>query len=235
MHSFSILKLYSVPSVQECHLLLSRLSPGAHVAAIAMQGTPYHRIAVNMEDAGFEIRDQIIWVAEIHVSIALARKPLAEKTVAQNILKYGTGGLNVDACRIGTTDKLGGGSRSGPTTCADGWGRPWRHDINKRDLYATHAESKIAQAETMGRFPANVILTKEAGGRVDEQSGHSAGHQRVAKRSAKKTTQVYGGFLSGQRSVLQGYSDSGGASRFFKWCDNETELIEYLTTLLQPV
>src|SRR5699024_8118556 len=35
--------------------------------------------------------------------IVLARKPLAEKTVARNVLAHGTGAINVDACRIGTT------------------------------------------------------------------------------------------------------------------------------------
>src|SRR5699024_5474302 len=45
--------------------------------------------------------------------IVLARKPLAEKTVARNVLAYGTGAINVDACRIATDENLNGGSGHG--------------------------------------------------------------------------------------------------------------------------
>src|SRR5699024_1695346 len=44
--------------------------------------------------------------------IVLARKPLAEKTVARNVLAHGTGAINVDACRVETTDNLSGGAHS---------------------------------------------------------------------------------------------------------------------------
>ena len=36
----------------------------------------------------------------------LVRKPLEEKTVAENVLKYGTGGINIDGCRIETDEKI---------------------------------------------------------------------------------------------------------------------------------
>ncbi len=39
--------------------------------------------------------------------ICLARKPLSEKTVAENVLKWGTGGLNIDGCRVGTEENCG--------------------------------------------------------------------------------------------------------------------------------
>jgi hypothetical protein len=35
-----------------------------------------------------------------HEPICMARKPLAEKTVAENVLKYGTGGINIDESRV---------------------------------------------------------------------------------------------------------------------------------------
>src|SRR5579863_8021001 len=112
MYSSAILRLSTVPSVQECQVVFSWLLPGAHLAALAMNGTPYHRMAVNFEDAGFEIRDQIVWVGDPHVQIALARKPLEKSTVAGNVLKYGTGGINVDAGRIGP-EQLDGATVTG--------------------------------------------------------------------------------------------------------------------------
>ncbi len=133
MNSCAIFKLSAVPSVQECQLILTQLLPGAHLAVFAVNGIPYYRMAVNLEDAGFEIRDQIVWVGDPHVQIALARKPLEESTVATNVLKYGTGGINVDTGRIGT--------------------------------------EQLAGAIVTCRFPANVILTKAAAARLDQQSG----------------------------------------------------------------
>ena len=63
--------------------------------------------------------------------IALARKPLSEKTVAANVLRWGTGVINVDGCRTPTNDKLGGGAENPATDAvykAGGWDRCWMHD-----------------------------------------------------------------------------------------------------------
>ena len=60
--------------------------------------------------------------------IVLARKPV-ERTVASNAAAYGTGALHVDACRLPTTDSLGGGSNAkGRVMSTDGWTRPWMAD-----------------------------------------------------------------------------------------------------------
>ena len=42
-----------------------------------------------------------------HEPICMARKPLSEKSIAENVLKHGTGGINIDDCRINTTDYIG--------------------------------------------------------------------------------------------------------------------------------
>lgn len=159
--------------------VLRVLKHGGHLLSFGGSRT-YHRMACAIEDAGFEIRDQIMWVygsgfpkslnigkvvdkflktgnaswngtgdssngalgysklqhqqgyrpddysnkhqnkTEIteekakewegwgtalkpaHEPIVLARKPLSEKTVAENVLKWGVGGINIDECRIGT-------------------------------------------------------------------------------------------------------------------------------------
>lgn len=96
------------------------LKPGGHLLSFASPRT-YHHMAVGIEMAGFEIRDQIMWVFGSgfpkshnlsgeyegwgtalkpgHEPICMARKPLAG-TVARNVLAHGTGALNIDGCRI---------------------------------------------------------------------------------------------------------------------------------------
>ena len=90
------------------------LKPGGHLLAFSGSRT-YHRMAVAIEDAGFEIRDQIMWLygsgfpktknhlKPAHEPVVMARKPV-EGTVADNLLKHGTGGINIDECRIELSD-----------------------------------------------------------------------------------------------------------------------------------
>jgi site-specific DNA-methyltransferase (adenine-specific) len=86
--------------------------------------------------------------------ITLARKPLIG-TVAANVLEHGTGGLNIDGCRIEANgDKLGGGRIS---TTTDGWDRPWKHDSEAVEACKARGDEAVAKAEQLGRFPANFI------------------------------------------------------------------------------
>jgi DNA modification methylase len=94
------------------------LKPGGHLLAFGSPRT-FHRLVAGCEDVGLEIRDQLLWLHGAGVPksgrlpggisttlkpayepILLARAPLAQGTVAANLAKYGTGGLNVDACRL---------------------------------------------------------------------------------------------------------------------------------------
>ena len=97
------------------------MKPGAHAAVIATDAA-YHRIACAIEDAGFEIRDSIHCFfastkettthcpeasCEVrHYPVVLARSPLAEPTVARNVLLNGVGAINIDGCRIPTTERI---------------------------------------------------------------------------------------------------------------------------------
>jgi DNA modification methylase len=96
------------------------LKPGGHLLSFSGTRT-YHRMACAIEDAGFELRDQIGWLygqgfpksrnlggdwkgwgtalKPAWEPIALARKPF-KGTVEANVLKYGTGALNIEACRV---------------------------------------------------------------------------------------------------------------------------------------
>src|ERR1700681_570869 len=122
--------------------LFETLPPGHHILAI---GTPqtYHRIACQIEDAGFEIRDKILYLHERgSLQICLARKPLAG-TVAANLLAYGVGGLNIDGCRVACSDKT-----------------PFPVEATSPDgAIATGLHHKPRGDDTAptGRWPANII------------------------------------------------------------------------------
>lgn len=208
----------ALPTVDMWREALRVAKPGAHLLAFGGTRT-YHRLACAIEDAGWEIRDCIMWVygsgfpksldvakaidkskglkgekigerrfgktstgqaSGWHVNhvavtgkqdvfalatdeakqwngwgtclkpacepIVIARKPL-EGTVAANVLKYGTGAINIDACRVPTeTDEdLNGGAYRCKETHGrdDGWGM-------KQGGGGTYKQP-------LGRFPANLI------------------------------------------------------------------------------
>jgi len=245
------------------------LKPGAHLLAFGGTRT-YHRMACAIEDAGFEIRDTIMWVygsgfpkshdvskgidraagAERQVvgkyvspentsggkgrrfchdptrelnglpditapatdaarqwqgwgtalkpacePIVLARKPLSEKTVAANVLKWGTGALNIDGARIPASDERSGGFGNGK--------RPWQTgDVGGNTTYV---------GSEVGRWPANILhdgSEEVVDGFPDTQSGILRGS------SIKAPNQIYGS----RPKKLDGewdYGDSGSAARFF--------------------
>jgi site-specific DNA-methyltransferase (adenine-specific) len=229
---------YDVPSVEFWKEVYRVLKPGGHVLSFGGTRT-YHRMVVNIEDAGFEIRDQIQWIygsgfpkslnigkavdklqgndrevvgtkndfaldgrvrkpdthkpmnetinsdqeygykqgwdtpvtkgqspyegwgtalKPANEPICVARKPLSEKSVAENVLKWGTGGINVDGCRVGfdMSDKS-------PAT------NPlYRHQNADKYKQVTDGGQKVGENVSFtnsmnppseeGRFPANIIL-----------------------------------------------------------------------------
>lgn len=82
--------------------------------------------------------------------IVLARKPLEKGlSVAENILKWGVGGINIDAGRIGTSDDLNGGQYRGEN-----------NKINDgHTIFTDTSKTKGKYEQPQGRFPANIILT----------------------------------------------------------------------------
>jgi site-specific DNA-methyltransferase (adenine-specific) len=293
--------------------VLRVLKPGGHLLSFSHSRT-YHRQAVAVEDAGFEIRDQIMWVygsgfpksmdiskqidkkfgklderevvgtkglnsyktkengpsrhaglredfdkvneltapvtdeakqwggwgtalKPAHEPIVMARKPLSEKTVADNVLEWGTGGINIDGCRVGV-EPTDPNHRHNPSMGNKG----------KNSIFGVGGHSGNLQVE--GRFPANIIFDEEAGKILDEQSGISRSF---------KSKEDYSG-IQGSQTIFKGtygkntgqlYDDRGGASRFF-YCpktskaernegtDNNhptvkpTDLMAYLIRLVTP-
>lgn len=154
---------YDVPSIGAWEECLRVLKPGGHLLSFAGTRTQ-HRMAVRIEDAGFEIRDMIAWVygsgfpkshnldeqwkgwgtalKPAFEPITVARKPLAG-TVSETVLQHGTGALNIDGCRIDAKN-----------------GRPLIESKgeNSGNVYGNGLNgSRYAGVTTQGRWPANFI------------------------------------------------------------------------------
>jgi DNA modification methylase len=235
---------YDVPSVELWCEVFRVLKSGGHLLSFGGTRT-YHRMVVAIEDAGFEIRDQLQWLygsgfpksmdiskaidkaagakrevvgvagksgskrnamagdfqgGEYHSTapatpeakqwegfgtalkpanepIVLARKPLSEKTVAKNVLKWGVGGLNIDGSRIA--------SDSMPKSCTN---QNIRGDAFKSDNSDRERDTVYTPSE-QGRWPANILLDETAATVLDEQSDDKKGTSRffyVAKASKRE-------------------------------------------------
>jgi DNA modification methylase len=166
--------------------------------------------------------------------IVIARKPLSESTVAANVLKWGTGALNIDACRV---------------TAAEG-DEPLKWETPRGGIWKTDAQ---AQAQALGRWPANLIHdgSDEVVGAFPD--GVSFSGARNIKRSSGKELNGNSGPTYGKESRPAGtpmivYGDSGSAARFFycaKASRNERagskhptvkplKLMRYLVRLVTP-
>ncbi|AIT13114.1 DNA methylase [Mycobacterium phage Bipolar] len=139
--------------------------------------------------------------------IVVARKPLVG-TVAANVLEHGTGALNIDACRIGTS---GGGTHCGNRN-ADG--KCLGHgDAGKSQSGATfHADES---AEPAGRWPTNVVLDEAQAAELDAQTGYQRDGTHVGRNrdGSAHTNEIYGARKNDTRDG--GYGGGGGGSRFF--------------------
>lgn len=135
--------------------------PGAHLLAFGGTRT-FHRLACAIEDAGWEIRDTLMWVygsgfPKVRTAlkpafepIILARKKL-DGTVAANVKKYGTGGINIDGCRIATAAKDDYGR-----SATNAQGTIHAHDGFSGKAFAI-AERDGEYASPLGRWPANLV------------------------------------------------------------------------------
>lgn len=207
---------------REC---LRVLKPGAHGLVWALPRTS-HWTATALEDAGFEVRDVLnhLFGTGFPKSLDLgdgrgtALKPAAEHwilvrkpcdgTTTGTVERWGTGGLNIDACRIGSTDKLV---------------RPAVHRFDNV-AYGTGLGAGT-QAEPGGRWPANVILSHDedcgdtctpgcAVLALDEQAGERRSGARAAGRYQQRDgTGIYGACEAREEPEI--FASSGSASRFF--------------------
>jgi DNA modification methylase len=146
-----------------------------------------------------------------HEPIVMARKPLSEKTVADNVLEWGTGGINIDDSRITMSsddeEMLNAKSSKNPTS-------NYKESTTKK--YGDYEKDIATPPHQQGRFPANIIFDEEAGKILDEQSGIS---KSTGGRSGNKEgvgqNGIYGQYKGEVRDENPGLGDVGGASRFF--------------------
>ena len=240
---------YDVPGAEVWREVLRVLKPGGHLLAFAGTRTQ-HRMAVQIEDAGFEIRDLIAWVygsgfpKSRNLSgdwqgwgtalkpalepITVARKPLGG-TVAANVLRHGTGAINVDGCRVGSED------------LSAQWDRSWNQDGS----FGNGKRASQGKQVLPGRWPANLIHdgSEEVVGLFPQSV--STGGSGPASRQHKGD----GRTVCGSCAATGGFGDSGSAARFFycakaskadRGAENvhptvkPTELMRYLVRLVTP-
>ena len=201
-------------------LALKLLKPGGHLLAFSASRN-YHRMAVAIEDAGFEIRDQMMWLygsgfpkslnigkgvdkklgneredlgnyktpdgnqelstynnwkdgeeqerrtpritrgnteyegwgtalKPAHEPIVMARKPLSESSIVDNVLKHGTGAINIDGCRIEGDNNTERKTANRKSRSEDG---VWTDNNSGMKQEDNH----FADADPRGRFPANLM------------------------------------------------------------------------------
>ena len=209
---------HGVPGVEFWTEALRVAKPGAHLLAFGGTRT-YHRLACAIEDAGWEIRDCVMWVygsgfPKSHnlkgkwqgwgtalkpawEPIIVARKPLVG-TVAENVLTHGTGGINVDGCRVGDTVE------TWPATRSHGGGTEYALTHTQKGVVNSQKTGKAPP----GRWPANLIHdgSEDVVGLFPETK---SGGQNATSESRP-------GYNGGWRKPGgTGHHDSGSAARFF--------------------
>jgi hypothetical protein len=162
--------------------------------------------------------------------ITVARKPLIG-TVAENVMEWGTGGLNIDGCRVGTSGARFNG-----------------RNVDS-DIYGKYGTSKPKEVYDYGRWPANLIHdgSEEVVGLFPDTKSGKMGpwNNRTTNGSPNG---IYGKFDE-EHPLSETYGDSGSAARFF-YCakaskrDRDegnnhptvkpTDLMRYLSRLVTP-
>ncbi len=210
---------YQVPSAGIWAQCLRVLKPGGHLLSFAGART-HHRMACNIEDGGFEIRDMIAWVygqgfpKSLNLDgdwqgfgtalkpalepITLARKPLIG-TVAENVDSTGCGALNIDGCRVGIREKE-------KTTDA------------KTTAHAHHAYGRPSGGGKKlppGRWPANLIHD----GSPEVLAGFPVtGPAKAAPRGGTNPNPMDWGNVRSDGDVVKGHNDTGGSAARFFYC-----------------
>lgn len=242
-----------IPGVPYWAEALRVAKPGTHLLSFGGTRT-FHRLAVAIEDAGWEIRDTVMWVygsgfPKSHnmkgewegwgtalkpawEPIIVARKPL-EGTVAENVQEWGVGAINIDGCRV----RVDGNDSNARKNKAGGC--EYFMNGDKRQ----NAPWGIPESGSAGRWPANLIhdgsdevvglFPATKSGKLNE--GHKQGQGMMGKIGGDTILRDYGG-------------DSGSAARFF-YCakaskaDRDgsthptmkpTALMQYLCRLVTP-
>jgi site-specific DNA-methyltransferase (adenine-specific) len=247
------------------------LKPGGYLLSFAASRN-YHRMAVAIEDSGFEIRDQIMWIygsgfpkslnigkqidkklgnkrislgkyktpdggqelstynnwkdstvqerrwpevtkgdsewegwgtalKPAHEPICMARKPISEKSVTDNVLKHGTGGINIDGCRVTTDENISNHSRSAESAVSKG-------------IFGASKEQETHQTkgQEKGRYPANLIHdgSDEVVSQFPKTKSSPVGFKNIGWKHSGNTKDKMTPL-----KYQQEYKDEGSVSRYF--------------------
>jgi site-specific DNA-methyltransferase (adenine-specific) len=137
--------------------------------------------------------------------ICVARKPLSERTVAANVLRHGTGGINVDACRVEAEDAKEGRTRHG-----GGQNYTPVPDSDPSCRLFGRLRPDVTPASPAGRWPANVM---HDGSPEVEAAFAAFGTSESASGGNRGVAQIWGGAPGDQ--PRNGSDGSGSPSRFF--------------------
>lgn len=204
--------------------VLRVLKPGGYIVAFAST-RGFGRMSVAIEDAGFITHPMIAWIfgtgfpkaTRIKADgydgfryggqalkpaiepVYMGQKPFSEETGTANILRWGTGAVNVDGCRIDATDNTTKETRSAGN--------------RDRTQYRTGTSGKPIPSD-LGRWPANIV--HDGSDEVTVAFPESAGQLRAVtgEERCHRTINAYGEF-AGARNGAEPRNDSGSAARFF--------------------
>lgn len=144
--------------------------------------------------------------------IAVAQKPYEGRPV-DCITRTGAGAFNIDAARIETNGETWEGNLENA------------HNDYSAEVYGKFDLQYAKPSNPLGRWPANLLLSEEGAELLDRQSGEIQSHPPGNTYESPTTKSVYGQYSSRK---LDGYNDSGGASRMFFTSDWSYEILEQL-------
>ena len=256
---------------------LSVLKSGGYLLAFGGSRT-FHRIACAIEDAGFEIRDVIMWLygtgfpKSMNIGLAIdrkngiesedsfstagqyelkkarnewdgwgtalkpayepiivARKP-CESSCVDNVLKYGTGGLNIKDCKIGDDVVKTQGKKKNET------------------FFGMLGECE--ESEHLGRYPSNVILTYDGtdkndvcSGMPSDATGSASRYFYCAKASTKDRDEGLEKYIAKARTddniranseTARIFGANSAPTKNVHPTVKPTELMQYLVRLVNP-
>ena len=139
--------------------------------------------------------------------IIVAMKP-NDGSYAENALKWGVSGLNIEEARI--SYKNDEDKKSGQSA---------RPSLTKDTMFSMGGLDRSQRDNIQGRYPANIILDEEAAQELDKQSGISRSRANIKSDNRKNNGKSM--FLDGIHNPENSYNDTGGASRFFKVIEDD--------------
>jgi len=169
--------------------------------------------------------------------ICMARKPLSENTIAENVLKWGTGGLNIDGSRVKTEEwdaKEQMRALTPGSTAVNGSGGAFSGNI-----YGEPSEKfcNTTFDPNKGRFPANLII--DGSDEVvrlfpNQKSGNRSSQYMIGNENGEAFNHgIYGKYKAKKYDDIP--SSDGSASRFFKSCKwTEEDLMPFYYTSKAP-